>query len=65
VLEEAIWKHIERDVPPEGLARALALVSSVLGSGKDHLARSYVSLATQTQVPALDMQALFRAPRRS
>jgi hypothetical protein len=64
VLEEAMWKHIESSLPPADLGRALALVSSVLGSGKDHLARTYVSLATQTHVPALDLKALFRAPQR-
>ena len=63
VLEEAIWKHIERDIPAPELGRALALVSTVLGAGKDHLARAYVEQATQTQVPALDMRALFRAPK--
>ena len=65
VLEEAIWKRIETEIPHDDLARSLALVSTVLGSGKDRLARSYVALATQSQVPALDVQALFRAPDRS
>jgi hypothetical protein len=65
VLEEAIWKRIETEIPREDLARSLALVSTVLGSGKDRLARAYVELATQSQVPALDVQALFRAPNRS
>ena len=65
VLEEAIWKRIESEIPHGELARSLALVSTVLGAGKDHLARTYVSLATQSQVPALDVRALFRAPDRS
>ncbi len=64
VLEEAIWKRIEAEVAPESLAHALGLVSTVLGAGKDQLARAYVSLATQVQVPAVDLHALFAAPER-
>jgi len=47
-------------VPPERLAESLGLVSTVLGTGKDRLARTYVTLATRTQAPALDLHALFR-----
>ena len=65
VLEEAVWKGIETGVPAADLARSLALVSTVLGAGKDRLARAYVELATRTQLPTLDMQALFRVPGRS
>ena len=34
-------------------------VGTVLGAGKDALARKYVSLATQTRTPSLNLQALF------
>jgi hypothetical protein len=47
VLEECIWKQILVTIPPSGQADALSLVSSVLGSGKDTLARTYVSLASE------------------
>ena len=60
VLEEAIWNHIVANVPPDELARALGLVSTVLGAAKDSLARAYVSLASQTKAPSLDLSALFK-----
>ncbi len=59
VLEEAIWNHIVRETPPDELAQALGLVSTVLGAAKDSLARAYVSLASQTKAPSLDLSALF------
>ncbi len=60
VLEESIWNHIVANVPPDELARALGLVSTVLGAAKDSLARAYVSLASQTKAPSLDLSALFK-----
>lgn len=59
VLEEAIWNHIVRNTPPNDLAEALGLVSTVLGAAKDSLARSYVSLASTSKAPSLDLSALF------
>jgi hypothetical protein len=47
VLEECIWKQILAAIPPSDQADALSLASSVLGSGKDTLARTYVSLASE------------------
>lgn len=59
VLEEAIWVRILKQLPPEEFAQALGLVSTVLGVGKDTLARRYVSLATKSRVPSLNLQSLF------
>lgn len=59
VLEEAIWNHVVTDVPPGELAEALGLVSTVLGAAKDSLAQAYVSLATKSKAPSLDLSALF------
>jgi len=59
VLEEAIWLRIIKELPPEKYAESLGLVSTVLGAGKDTLARTYVSLASKTKAPALNMQSLF------
>jgi hypothetical protein len=59
VLEEAIWVRVLKDLPPAGYAEALGLVSTVLGVGKDTLARRYVSLASKTRVPTLNLQSLF------
>jgi hypothetical protein len=59
VLEEAIWKRIIKDIAPSEQAEALGLVSTVLGAGKDTLARTYVSLASKSKAPSLNMQSLF------
>ncbi len=59
VLEEALWHRIAGEIEPPELAESLGLVSTALGAGKDRLARTYVSLATNTTVPAFDVSALF------
>ncbi len=59
VLEEILWRRILEELPAEAQAEALGLVATVLGAGKDRLARTYVSLATRTRAPSLDLQALF------
>jgi ParB-like chromosome segregation protein Spo0J len=58
-LEEATWAVLCARSQPEQLAVSLGLVSTVLGAAKDALGREYVSLASQTHVPSLDMRALF------
>jgi hypothetical protein len=60
VLEEAIWQQIIKECSPAQLAEALGLISTVHGIGKDALARKYVSLASQTKAPSLNLQALFK-----
>ena len=60
VLEEAVWRRIVKEIPPEGLAEALGLVSTVLGVCKDTMGSSYVALATKQHAASLDMTALFR-----
>ena len=49
VLEEGIWKQILAELPNEDQPKALALVSSIIGSGKDTLARTYVILSKESQ----------------
>ncbi len=58
-LEEAMWRHIVASTPPEDLAEATGLLSTVLGFGKDVLARTYVSLASRRHVRSLDLTAMF------
>lgn len=58
-LERTTWHRLVADVPHAELARAVGLLSTVLGAGKDVLARTYVSLATEHHVPSLDLTALF------
>lgn len=45
VLEEHIWKYVLEDVPLGSQAEALSLVSSIIGNGKDALARTFYQLA--------------------
>lgn len=59
VVEEAIWKRVLDAVEPGELAEALGLVGTVLGLGKDTLARTWVSLASSARAPSLDLKAMF------
>jgi hypothetical protein len=59
VLEETIWGNIMKELPPAEYAEALGLVSTILGTGKDTLARRYVSLASKSKVPSLNLRSLF------
>lgn len=63
-LEEAMWKRVVAAVPAEELAEAIGLLSTVLGFGKDALARRYVSLASRRHVPTLDLSAMFAGTER-
>jgi hypothetical protein len=58
-LEEATWMRVLQRLDASELAEALGLISTVLGAGKDALARAYVSLAADTNVESLDLRALF------
>ena len=58
-IEEATWSVLCTRLEPDQLALALGLISTALGAAKDALAREYVSLATQTHAPSIDMRALF------
>ena len=60
VLEESMWHRIVSGVPNSELAESLGLLTTVLGVGKDSLARSYVSLASHEHVSSLDLRALFQ-----
>lgn len=57
-LEEALWEELVADLPPEGVAGALSLVSSIFGVAKDTLACAYVAEATRTRRPAFALSAL-------
>ncbi len=59
VLEEVLWRSIIKELAPTEQAHALGLVGTVLGAGKDALAREYVSLASKTRAPSLNLQSLF------
>jgi hypothetical protein len=59
-LEVAMWRQVVATEPEVDLVEAIGLLSTVLGFGKDTLARKYVSLASKRHVTSLDMSALFR-----
>lgn len=59
VLEEVLWQRILASLPADQFAEGLGLVSTVLGAGKDALARKYVTLASKSRAPSLDLQKLF------
>ncbi|HEY7691596.1 MAG TPA: CBS domain-containing protein [Gaiellaceae bacterium] len=58
-LEEATWSCLLSALDESGFAEAIGLISTVLGAGKDALARKYVSLATERRVRSLDVRSLF------
>ena len=58
-LEEAMWRRVVSAEPPGDLAEAIGMLSTVLGFGKDAVARKYLSLACNRHVPSLDLSALF------
>lgn len=60
VLEESIWQQINHTLPPSAYAEAFGLISTVLGAAKDSLAQSYVTLASHTKAPSLNLNALFQ-----
>ena len=58
-LEDAMWRCVVAAEAPEDLAEAVGLLSTVLGYGKDAVARRYLTLASKRHVPSLDLSALF------
>ena len=58
-LEESIWTHILRELPSSEYAEALGLISTILGAGKDALARRYVALAMKGNTATFNLQSLF------
>jgi hypothetical protein len=59
VLEEVVWNRILKELPPSEFGEAIGLVSTVLGTGKDTLARRYVTLASKTKATTLNLKSLF------
>jgi hypothetical protein len=59
VLEEAIWHVVLAQLPAAELLESAGLIGTVLGAGKDALARTWVARATSAHVPSLDLTALF------
>lgn len=53
-----MWRLVVSRAAPTELAEAIGLLGTVLGYGKDTVARRYVSLAARRHVPSLDLSAL-------
>ncbi|MFO7445714.1 MAG: hypothetical protein R6W90_05070 [Ignavibacteriaceae bacterium] len=58
ILEETIWKKVAENISSAGLSEALALISTILGSGKEALASTYISLAGKNPKRSFDLSAL-------
>ncbi|MDQ1247211.1 MAG: hypothetical protein QG597_1581 [Actinomycetota bacterium] len=54
-----MWRQVIVAVPADELPEAIGLLTTVLGFGKDALARTYVSQACKRHVPSLDLTAMF------
>lgn len=59
VLEEVLWHRILTWVPPAYYGESLGLVGTVLASGKDKLARTYVTLAAKSRLATLNLEQEF------
>lgn len=60
VLEEALWKEILKNLDPKDFGNALGLVSTILGTGKEMLALTYISLTGKSKTKSLDLSELFK-----
>jgi hypothetical protein len=58
-LEEELWNRVTKNISAEILGEALGLISTVLGAGKEELALTYVTLASKTRTPTLNLTELF------
>lgn len=58
-LEQAMWRRIVALEHGAGVLASVGTLSSVLGAGKDALARVYVHLASYRHAPHVDVQALY------
>jgi hypothetical protein len=60
VLEETLWKEILNNIEMKEIGKALGLVSTILGAGKETLALTYLSLAGKAKPKTLDLSELFK-----
>ena len=60
VLEETLWKEILNNIELKDIGKALGLVSTILGAGKETLALTYLSLTGKAKPKSLDLSELFK-----
>jgi hypothetical protein len=58
-VEQAMWRRVVRLEHSSELLTSVGLLSSVLGAGKDALARVYVRLASSRHAPHVNVAALY------
>jgi hypothetical protein len=58
-LEQAMWRQIIAAEDGAELLTSVGMLSSILGAGKDALARVYVNLASYRHAPHVDVAALY------
>jgi len=58
-LEQAMWRRVVAVEEPGELLASVGVLSSILGAGKDALARVYVNLASHRHAPHVDVAALY------
>jgi hypothetical protein len=61
-IEQSVSVVDQAELDPPEFVRAIGLISTVLGIGKDTLARAYFALASKAKAPSLDLKALFAGP---
>ena len=54
-----MWRRVVSARTRGDIAELIGLLTTVLGYGKDTVARKYLSLAMKRHVPSLDLSALF------
>ena len=59
-LAEVLWRHVAGALAGDQRVEALSLVNTVLGTGKDTLARTYVALASRAGSPLSQQHAAAR-----
>jgi hypothetical protein len=58
-VEQAMWRRIVAAGDGAELLVSVGMLSSILGAGKDALARVYVNLASYRHAPHVDVDALY------
>jgi len=58
-LEQAMWRRVVAVEEPAEILVSVGVLSSILGAGKDALARVYVHLASYRHAPHVDVAALY------
>lgn len=58
-LEQAMWRRVTAAEHTAEILTWVGMLSSILGAGKDALARVYVHLASYRHAPHVDVEALY------